>query len=116
MAHQDADGHRRYYDLTGHGRQVLAEETVRLTTRSSGRSHAAVHRRVKKPPPGRGGPCLGAFAALTASPGARAHYDRRKHHGDRHATVLRNLCNRFLGCLFPCLTTRRTYQEHTAFA
>jgi DNA-binding PadR family transcriptional regulator len=23
--------HRRYYDLTGHGRQVLAEETTRLT-------------------------------------------------------------------------------------
>ncbi|GII62875.1 hypothetical protein Skr01_29600 [Sphaerisporangium krabiense] len=40
-----------------------------------------------------------AFAALTASPGARAHYDRRKHQGDRHATALRHLYNRFLGCL-----------------
>jgi hypothetical protein len=29
VAHQDAGGRR--YDLAGHGRQVLAEETVRLT-------------------------------------------------------------------------------------
>ena len=56
-----------------------------------------------------------AFAALTASPGARKHYDRRKDHGDRHTAALRNLCNRFLGCLFWCLTTRQTYQEHAAF-
>jgi transposase len=83
-------------------------------TRSSGRSHAVVHRRVKNRRLAAVG-YVWAFAALTASPGARAHYDRRKHHGDRHATALRNLYNRFLGCLFHCLTTRQSYQEHTAF-
>lgn len=83
-------------------------------TRSSGRHHTVAHRRVKN----RRLAAVGyawAFAALTASPGARGHYDRRKDHGDRHATALRNLYNRFLGCLFHCLTTRRTYQEHAAF-
>jgi hypothetical protein len=39
-----------------------------------------------------------AFSALTASPGARAHYDRRRDAGDRHAAAQRNLCNRLLGC------------------
>ncbi|MDH2429679.1 IS110 family transposase [Sphaerisporangium sp. TRM90804] len=83
-------------------------------TRSSGRHRAVVHRRVKNRRLAAVG-YVWAFAALTASPGARAHYDRRKHHGDRHASALRHLYNRFLGCLFHCLTTRQTYQEHTAF-
>jgi hypothetical protein len=38
-----------------------------------------------------------AFAALTASPGARAHYDRRKAAGDRHIAAQRNLFNRLIG-------------------
>jgi hypothetical protein len=42
----------------------------------------------------------------------RQHYDRRRQtHGDRHAAALRNLFNRFLGCLYQCLTTRQTYNE-----
>ena len=32
--------------------------------------------------------------ALTASPGARTHYDRRRHTGDRHAAAQRNLFSR----------------------
>jgi len=56
-----------------------------------------------------------AFAALTASSGARGHYDRRKDQGERHAAALRNLYNRFLGCLFHCLTTRQIYREQAAF-
>ena len=56
-----------------------------------------------------------AFAAITASPGARAHYDRRRHAGDHHAAAQRNLFNRLLGCLHHCLRTRQTYNEHVAF-
>jgi hypothetical protein len=56
-----------------------------------------------------------AFAALTASPGARAHYDRRRDRGDRHAAAQRNLFNRLLGCLHHCLATRQHYNEATAF-
>ena len=58
---------------------------------------------------------LWAFAALTASPGARAHYDRRKTAGDRHTAAQRNLFNRLLGCLHHCLTTGPRYQERVAF-
>ena len=56
-----------------------------------------------------------AFSALTASPGARAHYDRRTDAGDGHAAALRNLSNRLLGCLFHCLQTGQHYDEATAF-
>ena len=56
-----------------------------------------------------------AFAALTASPGARAHYDRRRTTGDRHTAAQRNLFNRLLGCLHHCLNAHQIYDENTAF-
>src|ERR1700689_4733681 len=56
-----------------------------------------------------------AFSALTASPGARAHYDRRKDAGDRHAAAQRNLFGRLLGCLWHCLITGQDYEEAIAF-
>ena len=83
-------------------------------TRSSGRSRAVMHRRVKNQRLAAVG-YVWAFAALTASSGARGHYDRRKDQGERHAAALRNLYNRFLGCLFHCLTTRQIYREQAAF-
>jgi hypothetical protein len=54
-------------------------------------------------------------SALTASPGARAHYDRRKDTGDRHAAAQRNLFGRLLGCLWRCLNTGQYYNETIAF-
>jgi hypothetical protein len=56
-----------------------------------------------------------AFAALTASPGARAHYDRRRDAGEWHTGALRNLFSRLLGCLHHCLATGQHYDETTAF-
>ena len=58
---------------------------------------------------------LWAFNALAASPGAKAHYRRRREHGDWHNAALRNLFNRQLGILHHCLTSRQTYQETKAF-
>jgi hypothetical protein len=55
------------------------------------------------------------FRAPTASPGARAHYDRRKTTGDRHTAAQRNLFNRLLGCLHHCLQTGKHYDEAIAF-
>ena len=55
------------------------------------------------------------FSALTSSPGARAHYDRRRDVGDRHAAAQRNLFGRLLGCLWHCLTTGCQYDETAAF-
>jgi hypothetical protein len=57
-----------------------------------------------------------AFSSLTASPGARAHYDRRRAAGDTHVRAQRNLYNRFLGMLHHCLITRQPYREDRAFA
>jgi transposase len=83
-------------------------------TRASGKSLTVTHRRVKNQRLAAVG-YVWAFAALTASPGARAHYDRRKTTGDRHTAAQRNLFNRLLGCLHHCLHTRQHYNEHIAF-
>lgn len=58
---------------------------------------------------------LWAFAALTASPGANAHYRRRRDHGDWHAAAQRHLLNRFLGQLHHCLKNRQFFDEQHAF-
>ena len=55
------------------------------------------------------------LAVNTAFPRKRAHYDRRRDVGDRHAAAQRNLFGRLLGCLHHCLTTRQHYNENTAF-
>ena len=59
---------------------------------------------------------LWAFAALTASPGARTLYDRRRAAGDTHHQALRALGNRLVGFLHGCLATRTLYDEDIAWA
>jgi transposase len=83
-------------------------------TRASGKTRSVTHRRVKNNRLATAG-YTWAFAALTASPGARAHYDRRRDAGDRHTAAQRNLFNRLLGCLHHCLATGQHYDETTAF-
>jgi transposase len=83
-------------------------------TRASGKSLAVMHRRIKNQRLADAG-YLWAFTALTASPGARAHYDRRRQAGDHHAAAQRNLFNRLIGCLHHCLATRQPYNETIAF-
>jgi hypothetical protein len=58
---------------------------------------------------------LWAFAALTASPGARAFYDQRRARGDTHNRALRALANRLVGILHGCLTYGTVYDEHLAW-
>ena len=43
------------------------------------------------------------------------HYDRRREAGDKHAAALRNLFNRFLGCLYHCLHTGQSFDIDKAF-
>ncbi len=62
-------------------------------TGASGKSLTVTHRKVKNQRLAAVG-YLWAFSALTASPGARAHYDHRKTTGDRHTAAQRNLFNR----------------------
>ncbi|MFD6949892.1 transposase [Nocardiopsis sp. TSRI0078] len=56
-----------------------------------------------------------AFASLTRSPGAYAHYRRRRDRGDWHAQAQRHLFNRMLGQLFHCLQTGQSFDEQRAF-
>jgi len=57
-----------------------------------------------------------AFAALTASPGARTCYDDLRARGIDHNDALRRLANRLVGILHGCLTTRTRYDEATAWS
>jgi hypothetical protein len=58
---------------------------------------------------------LWAFAALTASPGARRCYDAHRARGATHHQALRALGNRLVGILHGCLTHRAVYQEQIAW-
>ena len=83
-------------------------------TRASGKTKSVTHRRVKNNRLAAAG-YIWAFSALSASPGARGHYDRRRDAGDRHAAAQRNLFGRLLGCLHHCLLTGQHYDETIAF-
>jgi transposase len=104
------DDRSRFQDARG----LKAYAGSAPVTRSSGKSRSVTHRRVKNNRLAAAG-YTWAFAALTASPGARAHYDRRRDRGDRHGAAQRNLFNRLLGCLHHCLATGQHYDEATAF-
>ena len=58
---------------------------------------------------------LWAFAALTASPGARRCYDVHRARGATHHQALRALGNRLVGILHGCLARRVAYQEQIAW-
>ncbi|MEV0971757.1 IS110 family transposase [Microtetraspora glauca] len=57
-----------------------------------------------------------AFAALSASPGARAYYDELRAREVAHHAALHQLANRLVGILHGCLKTRTKYDEATAWA
>lgn len=104
------DDRSRFTDAKG----LKAFAGTAPVTRASGRSVAVLVRRVKNQRLASAG-YVWAFSALTASPGARAHYDRRRKTKDRHTAAQRNLFNRLLGCLHHCLTHDIHYDETTAF-
>jgi hypothetical protein len=56
-----------------------------------------------------------AFAALNASPGARAYYDQIRARDVGHRAALRQLGNRPVGILHGCLKTGTLYDEATAW-
>jgi Transposase/Transposase IS116/IS110/IS902 family len=83
-------------------------------TRASGKTKSVTCRRIKNNRLNAAG-YTWAFSALTASPGARAHYHRRRDDGDRHAAAQRNLFGRLLGCPWHCPATGQHYDEAIAF-
>ena len=57
-----------------------------------------------------------AFAALTASPGARAYYDELRARGTGHDDALRRVASRLTGVLHGCLKDGRLYDEAIAWS
>ena len=110
MLAEIGDDRSRFQDARG----LKAYAGAAPITRASGKTTSVTHRRVKNNRLNAAGYSW-AFSALTASPGARAHYDRRKDAGDRHAAAQRNLFGRLLGCLWHCLITGQDYEEAIAF-
>jgi transposase len=104
------DDRSRFQDAKG----LKAYAGAAPITRASGKSKSVTRRHVKNNRLAAVG-YTWSFSALTASPGARAHYDHRRHAGDRHAAAQRNLSGRMLGCLHHCLITGQHYDEATAF-
>ncbi|HXO23950.1 MAG TPA: IS110 family transposase [Streptosporangiaceae bacterium] len=104
------DDRSRFQDAKG----LKAYAGAAPITRASGKTTSVTYRRVKNNRLNAAGYSW-AFSALTASPGARGHYDRRRDDGDRHAAAQRNLFGRLLGCLHHCLITGRDYDETIAF-
>jgi transposase len=107
---ETGDDRSRFQDAKG----LKAYAGAAPVTRASGKHKSVTHRRIKNNRLSAAG-YVWAFSALTASPGARAHYDRRKDAGDRHTAAERNLFARLLGCLHHCLATGQYYDENTAF-
>jgi transposase len=107
---ETGDDRSRFSDARG----LKAYAGAAPITRASGKTKSVTHRRVKNNRLAAAG-YLWAFSALSASPGARGHYDRRRDAGDGHAGAQRNLFGRLLGCLHHCLITGQHYDETIAF-
>ena len=107
---ETGDDRSRFKDARG----LKAYAGAAPITRASGKTRSVTRRHVKNNRLAAAG-YIWAFSAITASPGARAHYDRRRDAGDRHAAAQRNLFSRLLGCLHHCLVTSQHYNEATAF-
>lgn len=105
------DDHTRFADARG----LKAYAGSSPVTRASGKKSSITRRRVKNDRLNHAG-YLWAFAALTASPGAKAHYRRRRdERGDWHASALRNLFNRLVGQLYHCIQAHEPFNEALAF-
>ncbi|MFD4977880.1 IS110 family transposase [Streptomyces sp. NPDC058424] len=105
------DDRTRFADARG----LKAYAGASPITRASGKKSSITRRWVKNDRLNHAG-YLWAFAAPNGSPGAKAHYRRRRdEHGDWHAAALRNLFNRMLGQLYHCLQRRELFDERTAF-
>ena len=105
-----ADDRTRFADARG----LKAYAGAAPVTRASGKKPLVLHRTVKNNRLA-ATDYLWTFSAIRLSTGARAHHNRRRLAGDRHAAAQRNLFNRFLGCLYYCLQTDQTYSETAAF-
>ncbi len=105
------DDRKRFADARG----LKAYAGASPITRASGKKSSITRRWVKNDRLNAAS-YLWAFSAITASPGAKAHYRRRRdNHADWHAAAQRNLFNRMIGQLYHCLQNRELFDEESAF-
>lgn len=105
------DDRQRFADARG----LKAYAGASPITRASGKKSSVTRRWVKNDRLNHAG-YLWAFSAITASPGAKAHYRRRRdNHADWHASAQRNLFNRMIGQLYHCLQNGERFDELAAF-
>jgi transposase len=104
------DDRERFADARG----LKAYAGSAPVTRASGKKHHVGRRVVKNDRLNHAG-YLWAFSALRSSPGADAHYRRRREQGDWHAAAQRHLFNRMIGQLYHCLQKGELFDEHVAF-
>lgn len=104
------DDRQRFADARG----LKAYAGASPITRACGKQSSITRRWVKNDRLNSAGH-LWVFSATTASPGAKAHYRRRRdNHADWHAAQ-RNLFNRMTGQLYHCLQNRKVLDEESAF-
>ncbi|GAA0324842.1 hypothetical protein GCM10010302_74980 [Streptomyces polychromogenes] len=101
------DDRQRFADARG----LKAYAGASPSTRASGKKSSITRRWVKNDRLNHAG-YLWVFSAITASPGAKAHYRRRR---DNHAAAQRNLFNRMIGQLYHRLQQDQRYDESLAF-
>ncbi|MGW7169668.1 IS110 family transposase [Streptomyces sp. NPDC054884] len=105
------DDKNRFADARG----LKAYAGASPVTRASGKKTSITRRWIKNDRLNAAG-YLWAFASITASPGAKTHYRRRRdNHRDWHAAAQRNLFNRMLGQLYHCLQHGQLFDEAVAF-
>ncbi|MFF7888719.1 IS110 family transposase [Streptomyces sp. NPDC020794] len=110
MLAEIGDDRQRFTDARG----LKAYAGAAPVTRASGKKHHVGRRMIKNDRLNHVG-YLWAFSALRSSPGAEAHYRRRREQGDWHAEAQRHLFNRMIGQLYHCLQTSQLFDEHVAF-
>lgn len=110
MLGEIGDDRTRFTDARG----LKAFAGTAPVTRSSGMKTVITMRVVRNKRLGQAA-YLWALPLLAHSPGARAHYDRRRAAGDSYSAAARNLSNRGLGMLHHCLQTGQHYDETKAF-
>lgn len=110
MLAETGDDRQRFADARG----LKAYAGSSPITRASGKKSSITRRWVKNDRLNHAG-YLWAFSAITASPGAKTHYRRRRDdHGDWRAAAQRTLFNRMIGQRYHCLQKHTLFDESTA--
>lgn len=110
MLAEIGDDRSRFADARG----LKAYAGASPITRASGKKSSITRRWVKKRLNHAG--YLWAFSAITALPGAKVYFKRRRdNHADWYAAAQRNLFNRMIGQLYRCLQQDERFDEALAF-